>query len=146
MAGERETGMGPESGNEGESSPEESLTAQAVGTSDVEGAFEVAGASEVDATPGATASTAPQTTNAGRVWVAIAVAVVLLVLLIIFIAENSGDVTISFLGTKGTLSLALAMLISAVAGVLITLLVGTARIMQLRREVRRHKRRLRAAH
>jgi uncharacterized integral membrane protein len=79
----------------------------------------------------------PRQTVAGRVWVSIGFAVVLLVLLIIFIAENSRDVTISFLGAKGTLSLALAMLIAAVAGALITLLVGTTRIVQLRREVHR---------
>jgi uncharacterized integral membrane protein len=79
----------------------------------------------------------PRQTVAGRVWVSIGFAVVLLVLLIIFIAENSRDVTISFLGANGTLSLALAMLIAAVAGALITLLVGTTRILQLRREVHR---------
>jgi uncharacterized integral membrane protein len=82
-------------------------------------------------------SAKPATTIAARVWVALGIAVVLLVLLIIFIAENSSDVTIKFLGAKGTLSVALMMLISALAGVVITLLVGTARILQLRREVRR---------
>lgn len=87
----------------------------------------------------------PRSTVAGRVWVAIGIAVVVLVLLIIFIAENSADVTVAFLGAKGTLSLGLAMLIAAVAGVVITLLAGTARILQLRREVRRHSRRARAA-
>ncbi len=86
----------------------------------------------------------PKNTAAGRVWVAIGFAVVLLVLLIIFIAENSRDVTISFLGAKGTISLALAMLIAAVAGALITLLVGTTRILQLRREIHRHNRRAKA--
>jgi uncharacterized integral membrane protein len=75
------------------------------------------------------------------VWVTIAVAVILLVLLIIFIAENSHDVTVSFLGAHGTLPVGLMMLIAAVAGVVITLLVGTTRIVQLRREVRRHSRR-----
>jgi uncharacterized integral membrane protein len=74
------------------------------------------------------------------VWVSIGFAVILLVLLIIFIAENSRKVTISFLGANGTLSLALAMLIAAVAGALITLLVGTTRIVQLRREVHRQHR------
>ncbi len=93
-----------------------------------------------------TASPAPKATVAGRVWVAIGIAVVVLVLLIIFIAENSRDVTVSFLGAKGTLSLGLAMLIAALAGVVITLLVGTTRIFQLRREVRRHRRRARASH
>jgi uncharacterized integral membrane protein len=83
----------------------------------------------------------PRQTLAGRVWVTIAVAVILLVLLIIFIAENSHDVTVSFLGAHGTLPVGLMMLIAAVAGVVITLLVGTTRIVQLRREVRRHSRR-----
>jgi uncharacterized integral membrane protein len=77
------------------------------------------------------------------VWVSIGFAVILLVLLIIFIAENSRKVTISFLGANGTVSLALAMLIAAVAGALITLLVGTTRIVQLRREVHRQHRRAR---
>jgi uncharacterized integral membrane protein len=82
----------------------------------------------------------PQVTNAGRMWTAAAIATILLVLLIIFIAENSRRVTISFLGASGHIALGLAMLIAAVAGAAVTLLVGTARIMQLRREVRRHRR------
>jgi lipopolysaccharide assembly protein A len=88
-------------------------------------------------------ATPPRQTVAGRVWVSIGFAIVLLVLLIIFISENSHDVRISFLGATGTLSLALAMLASAVAGALITLLVGTTRIVQLRREVHRQHRRAR---
>src|ERR1700761_1336101 len=84
-----------------------------------------------------TPRTKPNQTLAGRVWVAIGCAVVILVLLIIFIAENSRDVTIKFLGLNGTLSLALAMIIAALAGVVITLLVGTARILQLRRQVKK---------
>lgn len=87
----------------------------------------------------------PRPTIAGRAWVAIAVAVIVLALLITFIAENSRRVTISFLGTNGTLSLGLAILIAALAGIVITLLVGSARILQLRREVRRQRRRRRSA-
>jgi len=60
--------------------------------------------------------------------------------LIIFIAENSGSVTVSFLGAHGRISLGLAMLGAAVVGALVTLLVGTTRILQLRREVRRNVR------
>ena len=82
----------------------------------------------------------PRATNAGRVWVAIAIATVLLILLIIFIAENSGSVTIAFLGAHGHISLALALLIAAVVGAVVTLLVGSARILQLRLEVRRGRR------
>ena len=79
----------------------------------------------------------PQAANAGRVWMAIAVAIVLLILLIIFIAENSATVTVSFLGVHGHIALALALLIAAVVGAAVTLLAGTARILQLRTEVRR---------
>ena len=82
----------------------------------------------------------PRATLAGRVWIAIVIAAILLIALIIFVAENSQKVTISFLGAHGRISLALAILIAAVAGVLITLLVGSARILQLRREVQRRRR------
>lgn len=85
----------------------------------------------------------PKNTLAGRVWVAIVCAAILLVLLIIFIAQNSESVKISFLGTHGHLSLALALLIATVVGILITLLVGSARIVQLTLEVRKHRKRLR---
>jgi lipopolysaccharide assembly protein A len=88
----------------------------------------------------APAEQTPRATNAGRVWIALAVATVLLALLIIFIAENSRSVTISFLGASGHISLALALLVAAVVGAAVTLLAGTARILQLRLEVRRHKR------
>jgi uncharacterized integral membrane protein len=83
---------------------------------------------------------APRATGAARLWVSVALATALLVLLIIFIAENSKQVTVSFLGVHGHISLALALLIAAVVGAAVTLLAGTARILQLRREVRRHKR------
>lgn len=89
---------------------------------------------------------APRATNAGRLWIAIGVAIVLLILLIIFIAENSGSVTISFLGAHGHISLALALLIAAVVGAAVTLLAGTARILQLRLEARRNGRRGDATH
>jgi len=80
--------------------------------------------------------------GAARLWLSLGLAVVLLVLLIIFIAENSKSVTISFLGAHGHISLGLALLIAAVVGAVVALLAGTARIMQLRGEVRRTKRHL----
>jgi uncharacterized integral membrane protein len=100
-------------------------------------------------TPTAGAPTLTQTpapwgkTIAGRVWVAAIIAAILLTALVIFIAENSQHVTISFLGAHATISLALAILIAALLGILITLLVGSARILQLRLEVQRHRRRAR---
>lgn len=72
-------------------------------------------------------------------WMSVVVAAVLLLLLIIFIAQNTQDVDISFLGWEGTTPLSVALLIAAVSGVAITALVGTLRIWQLRRRVRRER-------
>ncbi len=83
---------------------------------------------------------APAATNAGRIWVAMFLAVAFLALLIVFVAENSGGVTVSFLGAHGRISLALALLIAALAGAAVVLLVGSARILQLRAELRRLRR------
>ena len=63
----------------------------------------------------------------------------LLVLLIIFIAQNAQTVEVQFLGLEGTTPLAVALLIAAAGGILITALAGSMRILQLRRRVRRDK-------
>jgi uncharacterized integral membrane protein len=76
-------------------------------------------------------------TLAGRVWIALGVAAILLILLVVFIAENSTRVKISFFGSGGHLPLGVALVIAAVVGALVTLLVGSTRIVQLRREIRR---------
>ena len=70
-------------------------------------------------------------------WLAVVTAGVLLVLLIIFIAQNTRDVRVSFLGFDGRTPLAVALLIAAAAGLLIATITGTLRIWQLRRRVRR---------
>jgi len=70
-------------------------------------------------------------------WLAVVTAGVLLVLLIIFITQNTRDVHVSFLGFDGRTPLAVALLISAAAGLLIATITGTLRIWQLRRRVRR---------
>jgi uncharacterized integral membrane protein len=78
-------------------------------------------------------------TRLSRAWVVTAGALVLLVALIIFIAQNNEKVKIQFLGLHGQFSLALALLMAAVAGGLIVVGIGTARIIQLRRTARRHR-------
>jgi uncharacterized integral membrane protein len=72
-------------------------------------------------------------TRAGMVWVSVCVAVLLAIALIIFLAQNTRTVAVHFLGLSGSTSLALMMLIAAVAGALITVIAGSARIIQLRR-------------
>jgi uncharacterized integral membrane protein len=79
-------------------------------------------------------------TRTGRVWVAACAAVLLTVALIIFMVQNTHTVSVSFLGLTGSTSLALMLLIAAVGGILLTLILGSARIIQLRHAVRRPRR------
>ncbi|HTR70196.1 MAG TPA: lipopolysaccharide assembly protein LapA domain-containing protein [Mycobacteriales bacterium] len=72
--------------------------------------------------------------------IAIGAAVIFLILLIDFIAQNDQKVTIHFLGFSGRASLALALLVAAVAGALVVLAIGAARIVSGRVAVRRHAR------
>jgi uncharacterized integral membrane protein len=76
-------------------------------------------------------------TRTGMVWVSVCVSVLLAILLIIFLAQNTRTVAVHFLGLSGSTSLALMMLIAAVAGALITVIAGSARIIQLRRRANR---------
>jgi putative membrane protein len=63
-----------------------------------------------------------------------------LAVVMIFIIQNGHAVTISFLGAHLRLSLAVALLLAAIAGALIMAAAGTARITQLRRIMRRARR------
>jgi putative membrane protein len=63
-----------------------------------------------------------------------------LILLVIFIIQNTHAMHISFLGAHASLSLAVALLIAAIAGALVMAAAGTARITQLRRTTRRAQR------
>ena len=65
---------------------------------------------------------------------------VILLLLLIFILQNGATVQVSYLGAHGRLPLGVAMLLSAVCGVLLVVLAGAARISQLRATARRHRR------
>ena len=78
-------------------------------------------------------------TRAGRVWVAVCAAALITVLLIIFMVQNTHTVQVTFLGMTGSTSLALMLLIAAVGGILLTLIVGSVRIIQLRHAIRRRR-------
>jgi uncharacterized integral membrane protein len=83
-----------------------------------------------------------QRTRTGRVWAALIPALIVLILLIVFIAENGQRAEVKFFGATGHISLALALLIAAVTGAVIVLLVGGARILQLRLAAWRHQRQI----
>ena len=79
-------------------------------------------------------------TRTGGIWVAAALFALLLLLLLIFILENGHRVAISYLGAHGHLPLGVALLLAAVIGVLLVVIPGTGRIIQLRVVARRHRR------
>ena len=62
----------------------------------------------------------------------------ILILLLIFIAQNTASTPFTFLGFHWSLPLGVAILLSAVTGGLLTVAVGTARIIQLRRAAKKH--------
>jgi uncharacterized integral membrane protein len=79
-------------------------------------------------------------TRIGGVWVASALFAVVLLLLLIFILENGQRVDIGYFGAHGHLPLGVALLLAAVLGVLLVVIPGTGRIVQLRILARRHQR------
>jgi uncharacterized integral membrane protein len=78
-------------------------------------------------------------TRTGRVWVGVCAAALIVVALIIFMVQNTHKVQVTFLGMSSSTSLALMLLIAAVGGILLTLILGSARILQLRHAVRRRR-------
>ena len=76
-------------------------------------------------------------TRIGGIWVAVIVAAWVLVFFLIFVLQNPTRVDVFFLGAAGTLPLGVAMLFAAIAGALVVALIGSARIIQLRRTARR---------
>src|SRR5580692_4181503 len=78
-------------------------------------------------------------TRVGGVWVASALFAVVLLLLLIFILENGQRADISFFGAHGHLPLGVALLLAAILGVLLVVIPGTGRIIQLRMLARRHR-------
>jgi lipopolysaccharide assembly protein A len=78
-------------------------------------------------------------TRIGGAWVAAALFALVLLFLLIFILENGNKVEISYLGLHGHLPLGVALLLAAVLGVVLVVIPGTGRILQLRATARRHR-------
>jgi lipopolysaccharide assembly protein A len=79
-------------------------------------------------------------TRISGLWFAVVFFAVVLLFLLIFILQNGRAVDVSYLGAHGRLPLGVAMLFSAVCGVLLTIAAGAARMGQLRTVARRHRR------
>lgn len=87
-------------------------------------------------TPMASDKRVPRT-RTGATWFGLCAAALLSVVLIVFMVQNTRSVRVDFLWMDGSLPLALALLIAGVGAALLTMVVGAARIAQLRRQSRR---------
>lgn len=85
----------------------------------------------------------PERTRTGGLWVAVGAATVVLLLLLIFILQNGSRVQINLFGANPDLPLGVALLLAAALGALLVVLVGAARVVQLRHTARRMARKSR---
>ena len=94
------------------------------------------------ATPAQAAPTPrrPVGSRIGTARTALIAGALVLIVVLIFIIENAHAVTITFFGAHLRISLAVALLLAAIAGALIMAAAGTARITQLRMTMRRNRR------
>lgn len=81
----------------------------------------------------------PFTKTAAAWWALIAGSLTLIVLLI-FITQNLDEATIHFFGWHWNTPVGIAFLVAAIAGSLITVMTGAARMVQLRRAAKKHMR------
>ena len=81
---------------------------------------------------------ARQHTRAGALWSALAAGFVVLVLLLVFILQNTDATTIHLFGWAWQLPVGVAILLAAIGGGVLVFLVGTVRILQLRRAAKRN--------
>jgi uncharacterized integral membrane protein len=79
-------------------------------------------------------------TRAAALWSSLIFGLLILTILLIFIAQNTDSTPFAFLGWHWSLPAGVAILMAAVAGALVTVLVGAARIFQLRRAAKKNLR------
>jgi uncharacterized integral membrane protein len=77
-------------------------------------------------------------TRAAALWSALITGFVILIVLLVFIMQNTDSTTINFFGWEWNLPVGVSILLAAVCGGLLTVAVGTARIVQLRRAAKKN--------
>ena len=82
-------------------------------------------------------------TRTGGWWTGLVLSAVVLLFLLIFVLQNNAPMQINFLVWTGTLPSGVALLLSAVAGLLLVAIPGGLRILQLRRAAKQSGRRVR---
>lgn len=75
------------------------------------------------------------------IWGAVIALVLVLILTAVFILQNTQETEVNFLGWSGTAPVSAALLIAAAGGALIVAAAGMLRILQLRRRVKKERKR-----
>jgi uncharacterized integral membrane protein len=78
-----------------------------------------------------------RSTRTSRAWIRLLPALVVLVVILVFVFQNPKDVKVSLFTFSGTFPLSVALLGAVILGALMALALGSLRIVQLRRQVRR---------
>lgn len=86
--------------------------------------------------PGAP-SEAISSTRTSKAWLRLLPLLVVLIVILVFVFQNPKDVKVSFFTSSGTLPLSVALIGAVILGALMTLALGSVRILQLRKQVRR---------
>jgi uncharacterized integral membrane protein len=86
------------------------------------------------------ATTRAGSTRASRAWIGVAPALVLLAIVLLFVFQNLHRSQIRFVTISATVPLAVALFAAAACGGLFVLALGSVRIVQLRKVIRRQHR------
>ena len=79
-------------------------------------------------------------TKLGAAWVSLVVTAIVLILLVIFFLQNARSVPIHYLGASGHFPLAVALVLTAIGGVILGALPAGARVLQLRHTIKKQSR------
>jgi uncharacterized integral membrane protein len=93
---------------------------------------------ETAAPPAGTPKSAVKFTRTAALWSALILGFLILILLLVFILQNGDDVTLRLFAWQLTIQKGVAILLSAVAGGLLTFAVASIRILQLRLAARKN--------
>jgi uncharacterized integral membrane protein len=91
-------------------------------------------------TPATAPAPAKKRSLSRAAWLALVVGVIVLVFMLIFILQNNSPAQFTLLAWSFTTPMGVAMLFAAIAGALVTAMVGTIRMIVLGRSVRRLQR------
>ena len=80
-----------------------------------------------------------RSTRTSRAWIRLLPALIVLVVILVFVFQNPKDVKVSLFTFSGTFPLSVALLGAVILGALMAVALGSLRIFQLRRQVRRKK-------